>query len=143
MGVAREQIEVHSQTAKAAVQRSAALEEQNEALLAELAALQAAARAMPPKELARSIERASEASEKIEIDEAATRTLIDRRLRDAGWEVDSEKLTFGNGVRPTRGKNLAIAEWPTFADGKEGCPRSTHSEVVGAAIAPFLEESRP
>jgi type I restriction enzyme R subunit len=35
-------------------------------------------------------------------------------------KVDSQRLTFEHGVRPTRGKNLAIAEWPTFADGKEG-----------------------
>jgi type I restriction enzyme R subunit len=29
-------------------------------------------------------------------------------------------LTFDRGVRPTKGKNLAIAEWPTLAEGKEG-----------------------
>ena len=75
---------------------------------------------MPPKQLALAVERASAASEAIELDEAATRKLIDRQLEDAGWEVDSQRLTFEHGVRPTRGKNLAIAEWPTFADGKEG-----------------------
>jgi hypothetical protein len=58
-----------------------------------------------------------EASAAIELDEAATRKLIDRQLRDAGWEVDSETLTFERGVRPTKGKNLAIAEWPTLGLG--------------------------
>jgi len=36
------------------------------------------------------------------------------------WEVDSETLTYEHGVRRTKGKDLAIAEWPTFAHGKEG-----------------------
>jgi type I restriction enzyme, R subunit len=96
--------------ARAEALRSAALEDQNKKLLAELAALQAAAQAMPPKQLALAIEQASDASEAIELDEAATRVLIDRQLRDAGWEVDSPRLTFEHGVRPTKGKNLAIAE---------------------------------
>jgi type I restriction enzyme R subunit len=46
-------------------------------------------------------------------DEAATRKRIDNQLRLAGWEADSAKLTFGNGARPQRGVNCAIAEWPT------------------------------
>jgi type I restriction enzyme R subunit len=99
--------------------RSRALEEQNKALLAELTVLQAAAQAMPAKQLERAIEQAADASEAIELDEPATRKLIDRQLRDAGWEVDSERLTFERGVRPSKAKNLAIAEWPTMADGKE------------------------
>ncbi|MDX2053630.1 MAG: type I restriction-modification system endonuclease [Polyangiaceae bacterium] len=118
--LAEEQIEAHRETAKAEAHKSGALTEQNEKLRAELAALQAAAQAMPPKELAGAIQQASEASEAIELDEAATRKLIDRQLSDAGWEVDSERLTFKQGVRPTKGKNLAIAEWPTRADGNEG-----------------------
>ncbi|MBV9947140.1 MAG: DEAD/DEAH box helicase family protein, partial [Myxococcales bacterium] len=118
--LANEQVAAHRANAGAEARRSAALEEQNRKLLAELAAAQAAAQAMPPKELARTIEQAHAASEAIELDEAATRKLIDRQLRDAGWEADSELLTFERGVRPTRGKNLAIAEWPTRTDGKEG-----------------------
>jgi type I restriction enzyme R subunit len=118
--LANEQIVAHRESAKAQAQKSAALEEQNRKLLVDLAALQAAAQAMPAAQLTRVIEQASEASEAIELDEAATRRIIDRQLRDAGWEVDSQRLTFEHGVRPTRGKNLAIAEWPTLADGKEG-----------------------
>jgi len=118
--LASEQIEAHQATAKAEAMKSAALEAQNKKLLAELAALQAAAEALPPKELALAIDQAAKASEDIELDEAATRKLIDRQLRDAGWEVDSTRLTFEHGVRPTKGKNLAIAEWPTVVDGREG-----------------------
>ncbi len=102
------------------VSRSKELEEQNKKLAAELAALQAAAQAMPPKQLELAVERAATASDEIQLDEAATRKIIDNQLRKAGWEVDSERITFERGVRPAKGKNLAIAEWPTFADGKEG-----------------------
>jgi type I restriction enzyme R subunit len=138
--LANEQVEAHRETAKAEALRSAALEEQNKKLLAELAALQAAAQAMPPKQLALAIEQASDASEAIELDEAATRVLIDRQLRDAGWEVDSPRLTFDHGVRPTKGKNLAIAEWPTLADGKEG--RADYVLFAGLQVVGVVEAKR-
>lgn len=53
------------------------------------------------------------AASSIELDEAETRKLIDQQLRDAGWIVDSARLRYGNGTRPEKGKNIAIAEWPT------------------------------
>lgn len=49
----------------------------------------------------------------LEMDEAATRTIIDQQLRDAGWEADSATLRYGLGVRPEKGRSMAIAEWPT------------------------------
>ena len=45
--------------------------------------------------------------------EAETRLRIDQQLFEAGWEADSEYLTFKSGARPEPGRNLAIAEWPT------------------------------
>lgn len=118
--LAKDEIEAHRQAAHSEAQKSAALAEQNKKLLAELSALQAAAQAAPARQQAETLLQASQASEAIELDEAATRKLIDRQLRDAGWEVDSQSLTFERGVRPTRGKNMAISEWPTLTDGKEG-----------------------
>lgn len=118
--LASEQIETHRKATQAEAAKSRALEAQNAKLLAELAAVQAAAVAMPQQELDLQIERAGEASEEIKLDEAATRKLIDGQLREAGWEADSQALTFERGVRPTKGKNLAIAEWPTMVDGKQG-----------------------
>ncbi len=117
--LAAEQL-VEREKAAAGEARTKALEEQNKKLLEELAALQAAAEKAPQPELRATIDRAAEASEAIELDEAATRRLIDKQLRDAGWEVDSSLLTFERGVRPAKGKNLAIAEWPTLTNGKEG-----------------------
>lgn len=109
-----------SEQTTAGATRTKELQEQNKKLLEELAALQAAAEKAPPPSIRATIDRAAEASDAIELDEAATRRLIDKQLRAAGWEVDSTRLTFERGVRPTKGKNLAIAEWPTLSDGKEG-----------------------
>lgn len=45
--------------------------------------------------------------------EAETRYMIDEQLRKVGWEADSENLCYSKGVRPQKGHNIAIAEWPT------------------------------
>ncbi|PZP30129.1 MAG: type I restriction-modification system endonuclease [Roseateles depolymerans] len=58
-------------------------------------------------------QRAQVAAQKVEMDEAATRVLIDLQLIDAGWDADSVNLTHAKGARPARNKNQAIAEWPT------------------------------
>ena len=42
--------------------------------------------------------------------EAETRRLIDAQLNKAGWEADTENLRYSRGVRPVKGRNLAIAE---------------------------------
>lgn len=45
--------------------------------------------------------------------EAETRYLIDEQLRKVGWEADTEKLRYSKNTRPAKGRNIAIAEWPT------------------------------
>lgn len=45
--------------------------------------------------------------------EAETRYLIDEQLRKVGWEADTEHLRYSKGTRPAKGRNIAIAEWPT------------------------------
>jgi type I restriction enzyme R subunit len=59
------------------------------------------------------ITSSQQAATRLDLDEAATRRIIDQQLRDAGWEVDSQEITFHKGARPQKGKSLAIAEWPT------------------------------
>lgn len=49
----------------------------------------------------------------VRLNEAQTRELIDEQLRSAGWEADTSKLRYAKGVRPQKGKCMAIAEWPT------------------------------
>lgn len=51
------------------------------------------------------------ASSKMQLTEEETRDIIDRQLRDAGWEADSVNLRYAKGTRPEKGKNKAIAEW--------------------------------
>src|SRR5206468_3553458 len=59
------------------------------------------------------IDLAQRAATLLDLDEAATRRIIDQQLRDAGWDADSQEISFKKGVRPQKGKSLAIAEWPT------------------------------
>ena len=56
-------------------------------LKAELAALQAQA-AEKPQDIQQFLTNAKTASQKVELDEAATRLLIDEQLRAAGWEAE-------------------------------------------------------
>ncbi|WP_437736406.1 type I restriction-modification system endonuclease [Sorangium sp. So ce1335] len=90
-----------------------AYERQKAQLAADLAALQAQAAAAPAAVLQATVDRAAEAAQAIQLDEAATRRIIDEQLRKAGWEADSEALHYRRGTRPQKGRNLAIAEWPT------------------------------
>lgn len=80
---------------------------------AALAETQSQAERTPAKELAKLEEAAEVADQAISLDEAATRVLIDQQLRDAGWEADTQTIRFSSGVRPVKGSNRAIAEWPT------------------------------
>ncbi len=53
------------------------------------------------------------ASQSLVLNEELTRIIIDTQLVEAGWEADSQELTYANGNRPEKGTNKAIAEWPT------------------------------
>ncbi|OAS21361.1 type I restriction-modification system endonuclease [Paenibacillus oryzisoli] len=63
--------------------------------------------------------KSKQAGSAFTLTEAETRLIIDEKLRQVGWEADSQTLRFGHGVRPEKGRNLAIAEWALktgFAD---------------------------
>ncbi len=53
------------------------------------------------------------ASKTLNLSEAETRQLIDDQLNAAGWIADTVNLRYAMGARPEKGKNKAIAEWPT------------------------------
>jgi len=57
--------------------------------------------------------RNNEIANTIKLSEKETRYLIDEQLRKVGWETDTENLRYSRGTRPQKGRNLAIAEWPT------------------------------
>ncbi|MDE1905547.1 MAG: type I restriction-modification system endonuclease [Rhodospirillales bacterium] len=80
---------------------------------AALKVAQEAALVTPAPDLSLLAQFGQQQAEKIELDEASTRILIDDQLRAAGWTVDSSLLRHANGTRPLPGQAIAIAEWPT------------------------------
>ena len=52
-------------------------------------------------------------SEMLSWTEAQTRCLIDEQLRESGWVADTVALRYSKGIRPVKGQNLVISEWPT------------------------------
>lgn len=52
-------------------------------------------------------------SKNLPLNEELTRILIDQQLIQAGWDADTQELKYSKGSRPEKGKNKAIAEWPT------------------------------
>ena len=102
---------------KALKQQQQEYEERVKALQAQLAAQDEKAQTSQRQRLNRNTQAATQ---HIVLDEALTRILIDQQLREAGWQADSEALTFKRGIRPEKGKNMAIAEWPTEYKGDKG-----------------------
>jgi type I restriction enzyme R subunit len=78
-----------------------------------LQALQSQAEGSPPRQLERLAVAAAAATAGIDIDEKATRAMIDGQLRAAGWRADTTLLRHAAGARPAYGEAVAIAEWPT------------------------------
>ncbi len=72
-----------------------------------LVAVQAAA---PPAVAAAVVLSAQSAAAAVDLDESATRALIDAQLRAAGWEADAQTLPYAKSARSTPNRNLAIAE---------------------------------
>lgn len=92
---------------------AAETESEKNALAARLATRQAETSAQPPKTTATFVQASARAATHLHLDESETRRLIDEQLRQAGWLADSENLRYSKGTRPEKGKNMAIAEWPT------------------------------
>lgn len=111
-------------------------EAQRAALAARLADVQAAAETAPRAQALELLERADEAATRIDLDEAETRTLIDQQLRDSGWEADTRMLRYSAGVRPSKGRNLAIAEWPTASGPAD------YALFVGTMLVGVVEAKR-
>lgn len=68
------------------------------------------------------------------LSEAETRTIIDEKLRSAGWEVDTNKLNHQKyGTLPEKNRNMAIAEWKV----KGG--RVDYAIFIGKNLVGFIE----
>lgn len=59
------------------------------------------------------IKKVNNAVNFMNLSEKETRYLIDEQLCQVGWEADTQNLRYSNGTRPQKGRNIAIAEWPT------------------------------
>lgn len=104
-------------------------------MLEETEKIAAAAKAVAADERRK---RALAAASQRQKSEAETRYMIDTQLRKVGWEADSENLRYGKGIRPQKGKNLAIAEWPTLsAAGNKG--RADYALFAGEKLVAVIE----
>jgi len=91
--------------------RSALLEEKCGLLQAALENLKA--QEITPEQKTRRRKASAHAVANVHLTEAETRLLIDEQLNAAGWQADTQNLRYAKGARPEKGKNKAIAEWPT------------------------------
>ena len=104
-------------------------------MLEETEKIAAAAKAVAADERRK---RALTAASQRQKSEAETRYMIDTQLRKVGWEADSENLRYGKGIRPQKGKNLAIAEWPTLSSaGNKG--RADYALFAGEKLVAVIE----
>jgi type I restriction enzyme R subunit len=97
-------------------------------------------------ELETRVQRSQQASSTIKkatsalsLNEELTRILIDQQLIAAGWEADTEELTYQKGARPEKGKNKAIAEWPT--QGKQAADYVLFAGLTPIAVVEAKREN--
>lgn len=112
------------------------LEANQAELTRKLAELQKQAEEKPQQFLTEFKLAGLQAASRLELDERQTRRLIDVQLVDAGWEADTDRLTYQKGARPEEGRNLAIAEWPS-----EG-GRADYALFVGLTCVGIIEAKR-
>lgn len=105
-------------------------------LASRLAALQSQAEKTPVAALQALVTSGEKAAEKIDLDEADTRALIDRQLKDNGWEADTRRLRWSEGTRPVKGRNMAIAEWPVSKG------RADYALFIGLTLVGVVEAKR-
>lgn len=111
-------------------------EQARSALQAQLVTLQSVAEQLPPQQSAAILSQADQAASVIDLDEDATRAIIDQQLRDAGWLADTKTLRYGRGTRPIKGKTMAIAEWPTTSG------IADYALFMGTSCIGFVEAKR-
>ena len=111
-------------------------EQEQEKQLSKEAEEKAAASDSVAKEKRR--QQAAKAASQRQKTEAETRYMIDQQLHQVGWEADTENLRFSKGTRPVKGRNLAIAEWPTDSTvGNHG--RADYALFIGLQFVGIIE----
>lgn len=112
------------------------LEAHNKALIVELQSIQKQGRADSNR---RAVAYSNALA--LQLSEEQTRELIDEQLRKCGWEADTVKIRYAKGTRPVKGRNLAIAEWPTDSkSGNQGY--ADYALFIGEKLVGIVEAKR-
>lgn len=93
---------------------------------------------LSPKEKAN---KSAAVTETMVLTEAETRIIIDDQLRKYGWEVDTNNLRYSKGTRPQKGRNLAIAEFPTNSTVTKG-GYADYALFVGLKLVAIIEAKK-
>lgn len=110
-------------------------EEKEQTLIQEAEQIAASAEQVETSERRKRAQKA--ASQRVK-SEAETRYMIDEQLRKVGWEADTETLRYSKGIRPAKGCNIAIAEWPTTSTvGKSGY--ADYALFIGEKLVATIE----
>lgn len=112
------------------------LEKRNQTLLVELERIQKAGKADSTRRA-----MAYKKALNVKFSEAQTRELIDEQLRKVGWDADTTEIRYSKGVRPAKGKNLAIAEWPTDSTTGNG-GYADYALFIGEKIVGIIEAKK-
>ena len=119
-----------------AMPAAAAEPSQEERQLAEAATKQADEAPAVNKEDRR--KQSHKAAAKSKKSEEETRYIIDQKLRQAGWEVDTKEITYANGYRPAKGHNYIISEWPTDSSVYQN-GYADYAQFIGTKLVGIIE----
>ena len=102
--------------------------------------------AIIPLKINMSIEQRRKKSERnanlMTLSEREIRFFIDEQLRKAGWKADTANLRYNKGTRPQKGKNIAIAEWPTNSSYVSG-GYADYALFIGEKLVGVIETKKP
>lgn len=112
------------------------LEERNKTLLVELQRIQKYGKSDSAR---RAI--AYKKALNVKLSEAQTRELIDEQLRKVGWDADTVEIRYPKGTRPVKGRNLAIAEWPTDSSTGNG-GYADYALFIGEKMVGIIEAKK-
>lgn len=112
------------------------LEERNKTLLLELQRIQKDGKSDSARK-----KIANKKALNVKLSEAQTRELIDEQLRKVGWDANTEVIRYSKGIRPTKGKNLAIAEWPTDSRNGNG-GYADYALFIGEKLVGIIEAKK-
>ncbi|ARU05355.1 hypothetical protein CCO03_12260 [Comamonas serinivorans] len=135
-----QQAGLHSQT-RSQTQALASAQAERDRLHRELQAAQAEADHWEQRAQARLADDDASTAEPpiVCLDEFEARTLVDVQLRAAGWQADSEHLSFAQGARPQPGVHQAIAHWPLLGGGPSGLGEADYVLFLGLEPVAVVE----